>query len=482
MQQSCGIPTSPPDSSTKLRFCHSPKVTARALLDFMNVLIISPHFPPTNAADMQRVRLILPYLKEFGIHAEVLCVEPAQVAAPLDAWLASGLPTEVPVHRVQALSLRWSRIPGLGTLGLRAANALKKAGDRLLAGGAFDLVYFSTTVFGIHSLGVRWKKRFGVPFTMDYQDPWVTNYYAEHPEIGPPGGKFKYAVVDWLARRWEPKVLRECAGITSVSVAYPKELAARYSWLNVVDVGHRNQSGLQHPEIPQLLSAVLPFPGDTRDFERMLADRVSQTVFDPADGLCHWVYVGVCPPSMLFALRAFFQAFKNSHNDHYGKLNTVRLHFVGTSYAPAGRGLPNVAPLAQEMGLASLVEERTDRIPYSDVLRCLSDADALIVVGSDDPSYTASKIYPYLLAGKPLLAVFHEQSSVVGLMRNVGGGTVVSFNDTTSSAELAARIQAQGFDTNGGIRATPLDRAAFVPNTARHQASQLANFWKQVLI
>lgn len=431
---------------------------------------------------MQRVRLVLPYLKENDITAEVLSVEPAQVAAPLDAWLASGLPTEVPVHRVQALSLRWSCIPGLGTLGLRAANALQKAGDRLLAGGAFDLVYFSTTVFGIHSLGLRWKKKFGVPFTMDYQDPWVTNYYKEHPEIIPPGGKFKYGMVDWLARRQEPRVLRQCAGITSVSPAYPKQLAARYPWLNIVDVGYRNESGLQRPASTLLLSAVLPFPGDSRDFERALADHVSQTVFDPADGFLHWVYVGVCPPSMLFALRALFQALKNCQEENAGQLANVRLHFVGTSYAPAGRGLSIVAPLAQEMGLASIVEERTDRIPFSEVLRCLADANALLVLGSDDPGYTASKIYPYLLAEKPLLAVFHEQSSVVRLIRNVGGGAVVSFDSQTSSEELAVRIQTQGFDSCGRIRARPLDRIAFAPNTARHQASQLANFWKQVTV
>ena len=48
----------------------------------MKVLIISPHFPPTNAPDMQRVRMILPYLSESGMTAEVLAVNSAQVAAP----------------------------------------------------------------------------------------------------------------------------------------------------------------------------------------------------------------------------------------------------------------------------------------------------------------------------------------------------------------------------------------------------------------
>ena len=65
----------------------------------MRILIISPHFPPSNTADMQRVRLILPYLQEQGVAAEVLVVGSEAVASPLDPWLAAGLPAEVPVHR-----------------------------------------------------------------------------------------------------------------------------------------------------------------------------------------------------------------------------------------------------------------------------------------------------------------------------------------------------------------------------------------------
>ena len=41
-----------------------------------NVLIISPYFPPVNAADMQRVRMSLSYFKQYGWDAEVVTVDP----------------------------------------------------------------------------------------------------------------------------------------------------------------------------------------------------------------------------------------------------------------------------------------------------------------------------------------------------------------------------------------------------------------------
>ena len=40
------------------------------------VLIVSPHFPPINAPDMQRVRLALPYLRELGWEPTVIAVGP----------------------------------------------------------------------------------------------------------------------------------------------------------------------------------------------------------------------------------------------------------------------------------------------------------------------------------------------------------------------------------------------------------------------
>ena len=78
------------------------------------VLIVSPHFPPINAADMHRVRMVLPFLRENGWEAEVVAVRPDAVAAPRDEWLTEGLPPDVKVHRVKALGLGWGRVPGLG--------------------------------------------------------------------------------------------------------------------------------------------------------------------------------------------------------------------------------------------------------------------------------------------------------------------------------------------------------------------------------
>ncbi len=465
----------------------------------MRVLIISPHFPPSNAADMHRVRLLLPYLLQEGIQAEVLAVEAEQVAAPIDPWLAAGLPQEVIVHRVKALRLGWATIPGLGSLCPRAFSALRNKGNVLLRQGLFDLVYFSTTVFGVHVLGAEWKRKFGVPFVMDYQDPWVNDYYHLHPKVVPPGGRLKYAIVDWLHRRAEPKVLAACSGITSVSAAYPDQLSARYDTgfvlpkkaddaLSVTQMFDHGSKKAQRLSLRSLKSAlpfvVLPFPGDRQDFERVRNEDIRQNAFDPLDGLVHWVYVGRGGTDMSFAMRGLFAALAGAlaGNIHgFVARERLRMHFIGTSYAALGRGHPSIAPLAAEYGLEGVVNENPDRIPYSETLRCLLDADALIVPGSDDPGYTASKIYPYLLVEKPLLTIFHKDSSVVDLVSAVGGAVNVSFTSGEKVSDLSRRIRENWLESNNFTQSTPLKHELFASYMAENQAKQLKKFFQVCL-
>jgi len=405
--------------------------------------------------------MLLPFFKQNGWQAEVLTVSSEQLEMAQDPWLLDGIPDDISVHHVKAFGLGWSRIPGLGSLGFRAMHALAKAGDQILAGKKFDLVYFSTTVFPVHKLGPRWKKKYSVPFVMDYQDPWVNDYYREHPEITPPGGRLKYSVIDRLHRRTEPRVLRECAGITSVSEAYPKQIAARY------------------PDMTMPPVLVQAFPGAKRDFER-LAESNDVSVFDKADGNLHWLYIGRGGADMATALRGLFSAIRDHANDDLRK--RLRLHFIGTSYAAAGKGKKTVLPIAAEFGLENIVLEISDRMAYSKTLQCLRQADALIVPGSNDPAYTASKIYPYLLAQRPLLAIFHQNSSVVQLIDKVGGAVCVAYKNDESVNEIGKRTAEAWFTNAVHNQVKTLDEEAFRPYTDASCAAALCSFFQRCLV
>jgi len=410
---------------------------------------------------MQRVRMVLPFLKENAWDAEVLAVLPGQVASPRDEWLVEGLPPNVPVHRVRALGLGWTRIPGLGTLGWRALPALSQTGRRLLSTRKFDLVYFSTTALEAHLLGPVWKKRYGVPFVVDYQDPWVNDYYHQHPNVLPPGGRFKYGVVRAIHRLMEPRILGQCSGLTAVSAAYVSQIEQRYS----------------RSRVPR--NIVLTFPGAQRDFDRIESHPVANRFFDPNDGHVHWVYTGVVIEGMMPALRAIFAAISRSLPEQV--LDKLRIHFIGTSYAPPGKGVGKILPLAAEFGLARQVREECDRIPYAEALRCLQEAHALLAIGSDDPGYTASKIYPFLLARKPLLAIYHERSSIVPMLRRIGGAVCVAFGTPVSQVKLTAQVVDSWIANDAYRKLAPIDAGAFEPYTDRGNARALCRFFEACL-
>lgn len=418
------------------------------------VLIVSPRFPPANAPDMHRVRQILPYLREHGWDPTVLAVRPEDCEVPLDPWLAETVPDDVPVVWADAIDVAKTRRLGLSSLDIRALPGLRREGNRLLADEPFDLVFFSTTAFLTMTLGRYWRRRWGVPYVLDMQDPWRSDYYRVSG-VAPPGGRLKNSVMQALARVLEPPTLRGAAHIVTVSPAYPPMFRAHY------------------PDLPADRFTVLPFGAPEADFERLRQHPVAHDLFDPDDGLSHWLYVGAAGPIMEHSLTALFTALHRSRQKHPQRFERVRLHFVGTSYAPEGHQQPSVAPIARACGVSDLVEERPARVPYAQALQAMLDADALLMPGSDDPGYTASKLYPTLLARKPLLAIFHEASSVLAILRETHGGIGVGFTPDEPPDATASRIAAAWFQPQAWTAIPPTDWDAFARYTAHAMTRRL---------
>ncbi|WP_017296660.1 hypothetical protein [Nodosilinea nodulosa] len=419
------------------------------------VLVISPHFPPVNAPDHQRLRTALPYLAEFGWEAEILTITPGEVPHPQDPLLSQALPQGLAVHAVGALPRRWTRAVGLGNVGWRALPYLAQAGNRLLAQQSFDLVFFSTTIFPVMVLGPYWQRRFGVPFGVDFQDPWRVE--AAPAGQHRPGGRLKYAFDKALAAFWEPRVMGRVSQVVSVSPAYPNLLQRRYPWLRADQF------------------TVLPFGAPEADFEQLPHLPLAQTHFDPQDGRQHWVYVGRGGADMAPALGGLFEGLRALKSRDPNLAAALHLHFIGTSYAPPELATKTIEPLAIAHGVADLVTEHPQRVPYFEAQKLLTDSDAILLIGSADPRYTASKLYPAVLAKKPILAIFHAESSVVDILRQTQAGEAVTFDAQTSSDRLAQQLIPHLQTLLARPSRTPpaTDWAAFAPYTAHAMTKTL---------
>jgi hypothetical protein len=425
------------------------------------VLIISPRFPPINAPDLHRVRHSLPHFEEHGWEAEVWRVDPDLVEREQDPLLVDTLPDDASVHTVDALNPDWTRLVGLGSLPLRSLLFYFWHGTRRLARGDVDLVYFSTTAYPVTILGRYWKQRFGVPYVIDVQDPWHTDYYVGKPtEEQPPKFWFSYR----LNKSLEPVAMRGVDGIISVSQGYCDTLQSRYD------------------NIDPSMCEVIPFGAAEVDFEVMEDSGVTQPFVDPDDDTIDVVYAGRGGHDMATAARGLFGALRRGRDERPSLFGRVDMHFVGTSYAPAGEGQKTIAPIAEEYGVADAVMERTDRIPYFQSLRLLRDADHLVVPGSEDPDYTASKLYPYILSRRPVLAVFNENSSVVDILRTTQAGTAVTFDGATTSDDLAQRVVEAWTPMLERLPYTPdTDWDAFQPYTAKAMTRQQVKVFDRVI-
>ncbi len=98
----------------------------------------------------------------------------------------------------------------------------------------------------------------------------------------------------------------------------------------------------------------------------------------------------------------------------------LRLHFLGTGNRTGPGVPPRVLPEAEALGVAAMVREIPERIDYLPALAALARATGILLLGSSERHYTASKIYPALLARRPLLALFHEASVASATLRAAG--------------------------------------------------------------
>jgi hypothetical protein len=141
-------------------------------------------------------------------------------------------------------------------------------------------------------------------------------------------------------------------------------------------------------------------------------------------------------------------------------------------------------PIARDMGLESAVTEWPARVPYLDALQILLDSDAVVLLGSDAPHYTASKVFPYILSRKPLLAIFHQESSVVKIISETRAGRVITFdsaNRTPAHGVPEIRAWLEKLLPSPAELLPDTDWAAFEAYTTRAMSRRLAEALDQVV-
>lgn len=429
----------------------------------MRILIICPHMPPVNAADMHRVRQDLNYFKSNNCDVTIISVEEEYIDFSRDEYLVNTVPESIELIKVKAIRSKWAKFFGFSSIAIRAYYNYYKKMDYLLKTRKYDIIFFSTTMFPLFTLGPIFKKKYGVPFVVDMQDPWVSNYYDNLPYSKRPPKYFIASIIDRLLERY---TMNYVDGIVSVSGDYIIDLKQRYKKLKDVS------------------SIVMTFSAPEFDIE--IFNKIKLDLEQENDSLIdstktNITYVGRAGVDMELTINWFFKSLRELLDEK--KINNnIKVNFIGTSYDPSGAAKKMVNPIAAKYNLQDIVFEQTDRVSYFRALNYINNSDVIFIPGSDDASYTASKIFPYILLKKPLIAVFHEDSSVCNVLEEIAYPGLVKFNKHSNIGYVINNIKSElDRSINRKLVNVEYNVELFDKYTSKNMTNKLVEFFLQVI-
>jgi Glycosyl transferase 4-like domain len=412
-------------------------------------LLVSLNFPPSQIASVHRARHLAKHLPAFGWRPVVIAVDERFHKEPVDPSLGRLVSPDVAIHRVKALPLWMTSCFGVGDLAIRSIFHVSRKIDQLVSETKPGIVFFTGWPFYQMLLAGRVKKRFGLPVILDFQDPWVSTYGATRPRWSKDGISHR------LAMTLEPRAVRNAAYITSVSDTQNDEMATRYPW---IDRKHM---------------AAIPIGGDMSDFDglRMLPPESARVALDSAR--INLSYVGTFLPLAEPLARLLLRSLARLRKSEPELAARVRLNFIGTSNQPNGHNSFRIVPIAVEEGVSDLVCEIPQRLPFLEALSLLVNSQGILLIGSIEPHYTASKIYSALMSGQPYLSLFHKQSSAHTILSAAGGGLAFSFASLEELAALETSV-ADGLRQLATQKFSKADPAVFEGYSARAVTGRFA--------
>lgn len=364
------------------------------------ILIISPHFPPSNLTAVHRARFIANHLPDFGWEPIILTVHEKFYEEEPDWNLHKLLPQNLRIEKVKAMRITKPRT--IGDIGLRAFISMYRKAKQLIKEEKIDFLYITIPSF-YGALWGRWlHNSTGIKYGIDYIDPWVHEFPGSNKIFS--RHWFATIVSGWL----EPIAVKKASLITGVAESY------------FADVLKRN------PFLEKTCAFVaIPYGSEKADHDAVNEMNLQPYLFVKKDDKIQLVYAGAMLPKAYKPLEEIFKAINNSM-DSYGD---VEFHFIGTGKSVNDPKGYNIKLLAEKYGLwEKIVFEYPKRIPYLDVLVHLNTADGVFILGSTEAHYTPSKVYQAVLSKNPILAVLHQESTGVDVIRNSIAGIVLDFD------------------------------------------------------
>jgi glycosyltransferase involved in cell wall biosynthesis len=250
-----------------------------------------------------------------------------------------------------------------------------KKGKEILARGDIDIILSTYTPVPPHLVASHLHRKSGIPWIAEFRDPWTM-----HPSLF-----HKVQPLQFLAEQWEKRIMKNCDRLVTISEPWAEKLEEFHSKkVTVIPNGFDEED--YRESVPQTSKFTITFTG--------------------------WLYDPGLDPTPLF------EALAEMKREGMVSPDDVEVRFCGRFI--------NIIPdrLAEKYCLEDIVKTY-DFVPFKENIRRQKESTVLFVLGSIDTEnkglYT-TKLFEYLGAGRPILAIAVKGGMIDRLLQESGGG------------------------------------------------------------
>ena len=402
------------------------------------VLIVTYYFPPAGGPGVQRVTKFIRYLKDFGWTPIVLAPENPEYQA-LDPSLAKELPSDLIIRKARIFEPYdlYRKFTGMKkgvsldvavntrdaskrTLKQRIAEFVRatffipdarigwyrnavREGQKILKEYPVSAIYSSSPPYTVSLVARKLAKLSGIPWVAGFRDPW-TGFESSTPDRW-----FLPASID---RRLERSVFHDAKLIDIAWKGIMYDARGKYS------------------DLPESKFIHIPNGFDSNDFTETDIAKRAQRIRGAKFTITH--------SGSLYGPRnpqTFLEAIKLLLSRNQIDKEKICLRFVG-------RSGPDIDAMLADPTVSPMVE-KISYVAHTEAVRLVSDSDVLLLIVDDTETtkhIVPGKVYEYLGAMRPLIALAPPEGAIGDLLRETSGGQIIKQSHIEEIAEAVLSL------------------------------------------
>jgi len=362
------------------------------------VLIIAYHFPPMTASSgIQRTLNFVRYLRDWDWEPTVLSVSPRAYSATGNEQLAE-IPAGTRVERAFALDAARhlsiaGRYPGFIANPDRWASWLPfavRAGKKLIAEEKPSAIFSTYPIATAHLIGRRLADWSGLPWIADFRDSMFDDEY-------PAGARERH-----INKRLDREAV---TGSTRAVFTTPST---------------RDMYAQRYPDLPEDRWSVIPNGYDEKDFRNPMSETIDSTKHRTSPLVL--LHSGTLYPIERDPI-PFFNALSHLKRHKLISSDRLRIKLRATGHDHYYDGVIHDAQLQDIIQILK-------PLPYKAALQEMMEADGLLLFQAKGCNHQIpAKLYEYLRAQRPIIALTHSSGDTAALLREASADNLLPLDD-----------------------------------------------------